>query len=174
MYAVGAADAGGILEFQGPAAEYLHEILDVLEEAFICLADEPAVGGIHHVGGGEAVVHPLLLLAQTFAHAAGESHHVVAGLLLYLADALHIEACLLRDFADVLLGNHPEFTPGLAGEDLYLEVGVEFVFFCPDRPHLRAGIPFYHSAERMFFSISAAVRPEPLKAWPVTCSNSSM
>ena len=170
MYAVGAADAGGILEFQSPAAEYLHECLDVLEEDFVRLADEPAVGGVYHVGGGEAVVHPLLLLAETLAHAAGEGHHVVAGLLLDFADALHVETRLLRDLAYVFLGNHPESAPGLAGEDFHLEVGVEFVFFCPDRPHLRAGIPFYHSAARIFFSISAAVRSEPLNAWPVTCS----
>ena len=177
VYAVGPADAGSILEFHGALPENFQEILDVLEEDGVGLLEKVAVRRVHDVGGGEAVVDPLALFAEAFAHRAGECDHVVAGLLFDLLDAGDAESGLLPYLLHVFRRNHAEFAPCFAGEYLDLEVRPELVFFCPDVPHHLAGIPFYHKPlfsrnALMFFSMRAAGSSHSA-AWnfsPVICS----
>ena len=47
-------------------------------------------------------MHPLALLAQRFAHRAGERHDVMACLLFDLFDAIDIECGVLPKFVDIL------------------------------------------------------------------------
>ena len=64
MHAVGASDDGGVLELIGATLEHLQETLQVFAQNLVGLLQEVAVGGIHHIGRGQPVVHPLALLAQ--------------------------------------------------------------------------------------------------------------
>ena len=134
----------GVLELQRAAAQHLHEILQVLKQYGVRLLQEISVGRIDHVRRSEAVMHPLALLSKGFAHRAGEGHHVVARRLLDLAYALDGERRLLTYLPDVLGGDNPQLRPGLVGENLDLQVGVELVLLGPDGPHARAAVSFNH------------------------------
>ena len=177
--AVGAADAGRVLEFEGAALEDLLEGLEVLEEDFIGLLEEVAVGGVHDVGGGEPVMDPLALGAEAFADGAGEGHHVVAGDFFDFLDAVHVEGGRGADLFDVFLRDDAQFAPGFAGEDFDFEVRLELVLLGPDVPHHLAGVTFDHRLFRnvsMFFSMRAAGSASSAltKGTPVMCSYSSM
>ena len=112
--AVGAADTGSGLELQGACAEHFHEVLHILEEDCVGLLEKVTVGGVHYIGGGEAVVHPFALLSEALAHGTGESHHVVAGLLFDFANAGNLEAGVRADLFNVRRRNDSQFAPCFA------------------------------------------------------------
>ena len=176
--AVRAADAGGVLELEGPLLQDREELLQVLQEDGVGLLDQVAVGRVHHIRGGQAVVDPLALVTEALADGAREGDDVVAGLLLDLLDALDFEFRVGADLLHVLGRDDAQLAPGLAGEDLHLEVGVELVLFGPDVPHHLAGIALDHILyllrnALMFASMRAAASPSALAGWnfsPVMCS----
>ena len=132
---VGPADAGSGLELEGALPEHRLELLEVLEQYGVGLLEQVAVGRVHDIGGGESVVHPFLLLVEALAHGTGECHDVVAGLLLYLLDALDLEAGVGAYLLHIFLGHDTEPAPGLGREGLHLEIGAELVLFGPDVAH---------------------------------------
>ena len=145
VYAVRAPDARRVLELVSAFLENLDEPLEILAQYVVGLLDEVSVGGIDHIGGGEPVVYPLLLVAETLAHGAGERHDVVAGLLLDFVYALHVESRLRAQFLNVFSRNHAELAPRGGGFDFHFQIGTEFVFLSPDGAHLRTRITGYHN-----------------------------
>ena len=143
--AVRAADAGRVLELQGALLQHGQQVLQVLLQNGVRLAEQVAVGRIDHVRGREAVVDPLALRAEALADGAREGHHVVTGLLLDLGDAPHVELRAGADLLHVFGRDDAQPAPGLAGKDLDLQVGPELVFFGPDVPHPFAGITLNHA-----------------------------
>ena len=175
MDAVGAADAGGVLELEGAALQDGEEFLHILAQDGVGLLDQVTVGRIHHVGGGQAVVDPFALGAERFADGAGECHDVVAGAFFNLLDAGDVELRGGADLRDVFRGDDAQLAPGFAGEDFDFEVGAELVFFGPDIPHDFAGVTFDHRRSRVlriFFSMRAARSASSAfsKGSPVICS----
>ena len=132
MDAMGAADTGCVFEFQGAALQHLLESLEVLEEDFVGLLEEVAVGGVDDIGGGEPVVNPLALGTEAFTDGAGKCNYVMAGDFFDLLDAVHVEGGRGADFLDVLLRDDAQFAPGFAGEDFDFEVRLELVLLGPD------------------------------------------
>ena len=120
VHAVGAPDDGGVLELIGATLEHLQETLQVFAQNLVGLLQEVAVGGIHHIGRGQPVVHPLALFAQRLAHRAGECHHIVAGDLLYLVDTVHIKCGFLAQQAHILGRDNPQRGPRLGSQNLHL------------------------------------------------------
>ena len=145
MHAVRAPDARRVLELVSAFLENFDEPLEILAEDVVGLLDEVAVGGIDHIGGGESIVHPLLLVAEALAHGTGEGHDVVAGFLLDFVYALHVEGGLRAQFLNVFSRNHAELAPRGGGFDFHFQIGAEFVFLSPDGAHLRTRITGYHN-----------------------------
>ena len=160
------------------AAQHLQERFQVFPEDGVGLLEKIAVGGVHHVGGGETVMDPFALLAEALGDGAREGHHVVAGLLLDLLDALHFETGIGADLLHILRRDDAQLAPGGTGQDLHLQVGVELVLFGPDVPHHLAGITLDHRAlyllrnALMFFSMRAAASSSAAgeNFSPVMCS----
>ncbi len=145
VHTVRAAYHGRIAELIGAARYDIQHLVQILAEDGVRLLDEVAVGGVHHIGGGQAVMHPLPLLAQRLAHRTRESHHIVARYLLYLVNALHIKARLLTEKSHVLLGDNPQFGPRLGCKQFHLQIGLELVLLCPYTAHHSATVTVYHS-----------------------------
>ena len=137
MDAVGAADAGGVFIFLRLAAEHVGEFHQILADYVVGLLEQVAIGCVDHVGRCQSVVNPFALFAECLADGAGESHDVVTRLLLDLLDAVDVERRVFPESVNILCGHYPQFTPCLCREDLDLEIGVEFVFFCPYGTHCR-------------------------------------
>ena len=136
MDAVRTADAGGVFIFQSLAAEHRGEVLKVGTQDVVGLLEKITVGRVHNVGRCQAIMYPLALLAEALAYGACEGHDVVARLLLYLLDAGDAEGGFLPEKFNILCRNHTKLAPGFGGQNLYAKIGIEFILFCPDGPHL--------------------------------------
>ena len=179
MDAVGAADAGGLLEFERAALQDGEELLEVLLQDGVRLPEQVTIGSVHDVGGGESVMDPFALGAEALADGPGEGDHVVTGDLLDLLDAVHAEGGGGADLVHVLPGDDAKLAPGFTGKDFDFEVGSELVLFGPDVPHHFTGIALDHRLFRKvmtFFSIRAARSSSSAftKGTPVMRSYSSM
>ena len=111
--AVCTADAGSALKLDSALAQHLEHLLDILQEDRVSLLQKVAVGRIHNIGAGEAIVYPLTLLAEGLAHGACEGYDVVACLLLNLIDAVDVERCALPELLNILLGHYAQLAPSL-------------------------------------------------------------
>ena len=102
-------------------------------------------GGVHDVGGREAVVQPPPLGADALGHAGDEGDHVVLDLLLDLLDAGRRRSGPARLIAArASLGDDAALRQHLGGGDLDLEPGGEAVLVGPQARHLRARVAGDH------------------------------
>ena len=93
-------------------------------------------GGVHHIGGGEAVVDVPGLGPQALGHTAGKGDDIVAGGLLQFQNPLEAEAGLGPDFLHRRGGNLAQPGPGLTGQDLHLQPQLELILQGPNPCHL--------------------------------------
>ncbi len=144
MNTVRTPDAGRIPETERLPAQHLDEILYVFQQYLVGLFDKITVGGIHHIGTRQSVMHPFALLAEGFADGTRKGHDIMVGLLLDLLDPIDAEGGLLPQFGNILFGDDTEFAPRLGSKDLHLQVCLEFPLFCPNGPHGRPAVSLYH------------------------------
>ena len=100
-------------------------------------------------------MHPFALLTEAFADGAREGHDVVAGLFLDLFDAGNAECGVGIQFLDIFGRHNAQFAPCLGGEQLDLEVGLEFGLLGPDIAHYFSAITFYHDGGNSLNSLNS-------------------
>src|SRR5699024_5461064 len=112
--------------------KHIDETLKVTFDSFIRLSDDITLCCIHNIRRSEAVMHPLLLLAQCLRHLTGESDDIMTGFGFYLLDAVDIDFSILPDQADLIRRNKPKLRPCFRCQDLHFKPCFKSVLFCPN------------------------------------------
>ena len=144
MHSVGPAHHDGELVLPRPLRNDVGEATQILTNDVVGLLIEVTVSRIHHIGRGQAIVHPLALLTQCLRNCPSKGHHIVARLLLNLQDAVNIKASLLTNQGHIFLGNLTQLSPGLISQNLYLQPSLVLIFLSPNVRHLGARVSVDH------------------------------
>ena len=145
MDAMGAPDAGSMLELLRPATQNLPELSEVIENDVSGIPHHHADGSILHIAGSEPLVDVLGIIPHMLRHIRQESDDIVMGHGLDLLDAADLELCLGADVHRRLLRDLAEFCHGIAGSHLHIQDGLPLVLDGPKMPHLLTGIALNHS-----------------------------
>ena len=144
MHPVSPSHHDGELVLPRPLRNDVREATQILTNDVIGLLVEVTVGRIHHVGRGQAIVHPLALLTQRLRNRPRESHHIVTRLLLNLQDAVDFKASLFTNQGHIFLGNLTQLSPGLISQNLNLQPSLVLIFLSPNVRHFRARVTVDH------------------------------
>ena len=144
MHPVGPSHHDGELVLPRPLCNDVGEAAQILTDDVISLLVEVTVGRIHHIGRGQAIVHPLALFTQRLRNRTRKGHHIVARLLLNLQDAVNVKARLLTNQGHIFLGNLTQLSPSLVSQNLYLQPSLVLIFLSPNVRHFGARVTVNH------------------------------
>ena len=144
MDAVRPADARRVLELDGAAAQYLEELLEVVDDDVGGFLHHDAKRRILDIARRQSLVDVLRVLADILGDVREEGDDVMVRDLLDLLDARQVELRLGTDVRGGFLRDLPKLRHGLAGRDLDFEHGLKLMLQRPDIAHLRIRIAFYH------------------------------
>jgi hypothetical protein len=146
MDAVGAADGQKALVAAGHIPKLGQKAVQAAQNKVSGPGQKHAVGRVHDVRGGAAQMDEAGRGTARLLHGGQDGDDVVAGPLLDLENAVHVEIGRDPDMLHVGGGDDPEFAPGLAHGQFHFEPDPEAVFQGPQAAHFRAGVAFDHGA----------------------------
>ena len=144
MHPVSPTHHDGELVLSRPLCNDVGEATQILTDDVIGLLVEVAVGRIHHVSRGQAVVNPLTLFAQRLRNCPSKGHYIVTRLLLNLQDSVNVKTCLFTNQGNIFLGNLTQLSPGLISQNLYLQPSLVLIFLSPNVRHFGARVTVDH------------------------------
>jgi len=133
--AVRAPDDRLAFQFQRPALQHDDHGVHFFQDQVEGLDHADGLGGVHHVGGGQAHVDEPRVGADVFGQGRGERDHVVMDHVLDRQNAMDGERGLFLDFGKGVVGDFPQSVPSLAGQDLDLEPRLELGLLAPKLDH---------------------------------------
>ena len=142
--AVGAPDAGRVLEFYRASRQHRAEFFQVVENDVRRFLHHHAEGGVLDVAGGQPLVDVFRIVAHVFRHVRQKGDDVVVRDFLDLMDALEVEIRLLTDILRGFLRDLAQLGHGFAGGNLHGQDFLEFMSERPELSHLRIRITFNH------------------------------
>ena len=153
MHPVGPSHHDGELVLPRPLCNDVSEATQILTDDVIGLFVEVAVGRIHHIGRGQAIVHPLALFTKSLRNRTCKGHHIMASLLLNLQNAVNVKACLLTNQSHIFLGNLTQLSPSLISQNLYLQPSLILIFLSPNVRHFGARVTVDHCLFFLSFDV---------------------
>ena len=148
MDAVAAARAQRAGMLAGAPREHLEQAIGILDQQVRGLSQLNGKGGIEHVRGGHALMHPAGLFADMLGDIGEKGDDVVPCLALDLVDPRDIEAAALAQRVSGAFRDGAGRLHRFGGKDLDLEHDPEAVLRLPDGGHAGACVAGDHNQAR--------------------------
>ena len=144
MDAMRPADHGSVLEFQGPAAEYFMQTMEIVAENGGSFFDLQSLGSIDDVVRGQAVVQPASFGANFFGDGGGKRDYIMADFCLDFVNPLQVEIGFAADCLGSSFGDKSGIGESLGGSQFDFQPFPELVLVGPDSSHFGTCITCNH------------------------------